>query len=223
MSTSNAEVTEIEWFYEDLQDLLELRPKKDVLFIIGAWNAKVWSQEIPGATGKFGFGLQNEAGWRLPEFFQENALVIADTLFQQHKKRLYTWTSPDGQYRNQTDYILCSQWWRSSIQLAKTRPGPDYGSDHDLLIVKFRLKLKKVGKTIRPSRYDLNQIPCDYTVQVTNRLKRLALIECLKNCGQRLMTLYRRRDQDHPQEKEMQKGKMVVWGGRTKSCEKKRS
>ena len=108
-STSNAEEAEFEWFYEDLQDLLELTPKKDVLFIIGYWNAKVGSQETPGVTGKFDLGVQNEAGQRLIEFCQENALVIANTLFQQHKRRLYTWTSPDGQYRNQIDYILCSQ------------------------------------------------------------------------------------------------------------------
>ena len=85
-------------FYEDLQDLLELTPKMDVLFIIGDWNAKVGSEEIPGVTGKFGLGVQNEAGQRLTEFFQENALVIANTLLQQHKRRLYAWTSPDGQH-----------------------------------------------------------------------------------------------------------------------------
>ena len=96
--TSNTEEAEVEWFHEDLQDLLELTPKKDVLFIIGAWNAKVGSQEIPGITGKFGLGVQNEAGQRLTQFCQENALVIANILFQQHKRRLYTWTSPDGQY-----------------------------------------------------------------------------------------------------------------------------
>ena len=114
--TSNAEEAEVEWFYEDLQDLLELTPEKGVLFIIGDWNAKVESQETPGVTGKFGLGMCNEAGQRLIEFCQENALVIANTLFQQHKRRLYTWTSPDGQHRNQIDYILCSQRWRSSIQ-----------------------------------------------------------------------------------------------------------
>ena len=92
--TSNAEEAEGEWFYEDLQDLLELIPKKDVLFIIGDWNAKVGSQETPGVTGKFGLGMQNEAGQRLIESCQENALVIANILFQQHKRRLYTWTSP---------------------------------------------------------------------------------------------------------------------------------
>ena len=107
--TSNAEEVEVEWFYEDLQDLLELTPKKDVLFIIGDWNAKVRNQETVGVTGKFGLGVQNEAGQRLIEFYQENALLIANTFFQQHKRRLYTWTSPDGQHQTQIDYILCSQ------------------------------------------------------------------------------------------------------------------
>ena len=96
--TSNAEEAEVEWFYEDLQDLIELTPKKDVLFIIGAWNAKVGSQETPEVTGKLGLGIRNESGQRLIEFCQENTLVIANTLFQQRKKRLYTWTSPDGQH-----------------------------------------------------------------------------------------------------------------------------
>ena len=94
--TSNAEEAEVKWFYEDLQDLLELTPKKEVLFIIGDWNAKVGSQETPGVTGRFGLGVWNEAGKRLIEFCQENALVIANTLFQQHQRRLYTWTSSDG-------------------------------------------------------------------------------------------------------------------------------
>ena len=107
--TSKTEAAEVEWFYEDLQDLLELTPKKDVLVIKGDWNAKAESQKIPGVTGKFGLGVWNEAGQRLIEFREKNALVIANTLFQQHKRRLYTWTSPDGQHRNQTDYILCSQ------------------------------------------------------------------------------------------------------------------
>ena len=96
--TSNVEESKFEQFYEDLQDLLELTPKKDVLFIIGDWNAKVGSQETPGVTGKFGLGMPNEAGQRLIEFCQENSLVIANTLFQQYKRRLYTWTSPDGQH-----------------------------------------------------------------------------------------------------------------------------
>ena len=98
-----------------------------------------------------------------------------------HKRKLYTWASPDGQPQNQYDYVLCSQRWRSSIQSTKTRPGADCGSDHELLIAKFRLKLKKVGKTARPFRYDLNQIPFDYTVEVRNRFKVLDLIDRVPN------------------------------------------
>ena len=175
--TSNAEEAEGEWVCGDLQDLLELTPKKDVFFIIGDWNAKVGSQETPGVTGKFGIGVRNEAGQRLIAFCQENALVRGNTLFQQHKRRLYTWTSADAQHWNQIDYIIFSQRWRSSIQSAKTRPGADCGSDHKLLIAKFRLKLKKVGKTTRPFRYDLNQILYDYTLEVRNRFKGLDQID----------------------------------------------
>ena len=134
-------------------------------------------QEVKTPEGKFGLGVQNEAGKRLIEFCQENALVIANTLFQQHKKKLYTWTSSDGQHQNQIDYILCSQRWKSSVQSTKTRSGADCGSGHELLIVKFRLMLKKVRKTTRSFRYDLNQIPYDYTVEVRNRFKGLDLID----------------------------------------------
>ena len=111
---------------------------------------------------------------------------------QQHNRRLYTWTSPEGQYRNQIDYILCSQRWRSSVWSAKTRPGADCGSDYELLVEKFRCKFKKVGKTTRLFRYDLNQISYDYTVEVTNRYKELDMTEGLKNYGQKFVTLYRR-------------------------------
>ena len=114
---------------------------------------------------------------KINKFCQENALVITNTLFQQHKRRLYTWTSSDGQRRNQIDYILCSQRWRSSIQSIKTRPGSGCGSNHEFLIAKFRLKLKKVGKTSIPFKYDLNKLPYDYTVEVRNRFKGLDLID----------------------------------------------
>ena len=107
--TSNAKEDEVEWFYEDFQDLLELITLKEILFIMGDWNAKVGIQETPGVTGKFGLGIQNETGQRLIEICQENALIIENTLFQQHKRRLYTWTSPDGQHWNQIENILCSQ------------------------------------------------------------------------------------------------------------------
>ena len=164
--------------------------------------------------------MQNEAGQRLIEFCQENALVITNTLFPQHKIRLYTWTSPDGQHWNQIDYILCSQRWRSSIQLAKTRPGADCGSDHELLIAKFTVKLKKVEKTTRPFRYDLNKIPLNYTVGVANRFKGLDL-ECLTNYGLKFVTLFRRQGSGHPQGKEVQKSKVAVWGGLTNRWERR--
>ena len=149
------------------------------------------SQEIPGVIGKFGLEVQNETGQRLTQFYQENTLVIANTPFPRHKRSLPV-TSPDGQYQNQTDYILCSQRWRSSIQSAKTRLGADCGSKQELLIAKFRLKLKKVGKTTRPFRHDLNHILYGYTMDVRNTFKGLDLIECLKNYGQRFVTFYRR-------------------------------
>ena len=123
MGEGECEEAEIERFYEDLQDLLELTPKKDVLFIIGDWIAKLGSQETPGVTGKFGLGVQHEAGQRLIEFCQEDALVIANTLFQQQKRRLYTWTSLDGQHRNQIDYILCSQSKEKLSTVSKNKTG----------------------------------------------------------------------------------------------------
>ena len=143
--------------------------------MIGNWNAKVGSQETPGVTGKFGLGVQNEAGQRFTQFCQENALVIANTLFQKHKRRLYTWTSPDGRHRNQTDYILCSENGEALYSQQK-QDWELTGSDHELLIAKFRLKLKKVGKTTGLFRYDLNQIPNDYIVKVRYRFKGLVLI-----------------------------------------------
>ena len=170
--TSNAE--EAEWFYEDLKDLLELTPAKDVLFIIGDWTAKVGSKETPGVTGKFGLGVQNEEGQRLIQFCQENALVIASTLFQQHKRRLYTWTSPDGQHQNQIDYILCSQ--NGEALYRQQKQDWELTVAQIILLAKFRLKLKKVGKTTILFRYDLNQIPYDYIVEVRNRFKELDLI-----------------------------------------------
>ncbi|XP_068084647.1 craniofacial development protein 2-like, partial [Anabrus simplex] len=138
--TTEAGEEDIDQFYEDLRELLQLTPKKDVVFIIGDWNDKVGNQTVDGVTGKFGLGTTNEAGQRLLEFCQDNSLIITNTLFQLPKRRLYTWTSPDGKCCNQIDYILCSQRWRSAVQSSKTRPGADCGSDHELFISKFRLK-----------------------------------------------------------------------------------
>ena len=156
--TSNIEEAEVEWFYEDLQDLLELIPHKRFPFhyrgqecksrkSINTWsNKQIWPWSTERSRAKANRVLLREYTF------------ITNTLFQQHKIRLYTWTS-DGQYQNQIDYIFCSQRWRSSKQSEKTRQGADCGSDHELFIAKFRLKMKKVEKTARPFRYDLNQIP----------------------------------------------------------------
>ena len=191
-----------------------------ITFIIEVQNRIVVSQEIPGVTGKFGLRVQNEAGQRLTEFCQENAQVIANTFLQQHKRRLYTWTSPDCQYWNQINYIFCSRKWKSSIQSAKTRPGADCGSDHELLISKFRLKLKKIGKTTRPFMYDLSLIPNDYRVEVTNRFNGLDVIECLKNYGLRFLTLHRRWwSKPHPRKRNA-KSPIVVWRVLTNSWDK---
>ena len=173
--TSNAKEAEIEWFYEDLQDLLERTPEKDVLFIIEDWNAKVgrniWSnRDIWPWSTKWSRAKANRI---FPREHTGHSKHPCPT----KQEKLYTWASPDDQYWNQVDYILCSQRWRNSIQSAKTRSGSDYGSDHELLISKFRLKLKKVRKITRPFRYDLNQIPYEYTVEVTNGFKGLGLID----------------------------------------------
>ena len=153
----------------------KVNTEKKYLFHYRGLECKIGNQEIPRVIGKFGLGVQNETGQRLIELCQENVLVIANTLFPQQKRRLYPLTSPDDQHQNQIDYILCSIRWRSSIQSERTSVGADCCSDHELLIAKFRLKLKKVGKATRPFRYDLNQIPYDYTVEVRSRFKGLDL------------------------------------------------
>ena len=142
--TSNTEEAEVERFYEDLQDLLELSLQKDVLFIIRGWNTKVGSQETPGETGKFGLGVQNEAGQRLTEFCQEKALGIANTLFQQHKWRLHMDITRWSTLKSDWLYPLQLKMEKLYI-VSKKRPGVDCGSSHESLIAKFRLQLKKVG------------------------------------------------------------------------------
>ena len=144
--TSNAEEAEVEWFYEDLQDL-ELTSKIDVLFIIGDWNAKVGSQELPGVTGKFGLGIQNKAGQRITEFCQENALVIANTLFQQHKRR--HGHGHDQMVNTEIRLIIFLAAKDREVLYSQQKQERELtGSDHELLIAKFRLKLKKVGKPL---------------------------------------------------------------------------
>ena len=204
--TSNAEEAEVERFYEDLQYLLELTPRKDVLFSVGDWNAKGGSQKIPGITGKFSLGVQNEAGQKLIEFCQENALVIVNTLFQQHMD-ITRWLTLKSDWlyslkpKMEKLYTVRKNKTRGWLWLKSWTP---FGQ--------FRLKLKKVGKTTRPFRYDLNQISYDYTMEVRKRFKGLDLIDksawWTMDRGSWYCT--EGRDQDHPQEKEMQKGKMVA-------------
>ena len=160
--TSNTEEAEVERFPLWPTRPSRTNPLKRCPFHYRVLECKNRKLRDTWKTGKFGLRVQNEVGQRLTEFCQENALVIANTIFQQHKRQLYTCPAPDGQYQNQIDYILCSWRWRSSIQSEKTRLGADCDSDHEVLIAKFRLKLKKVGKTTRQFRYDLHQIPYKY-------------------------------------------------------------
>ena len=181
----NAEKAEVKWFYEDLQELLELtRPtqkkkkkKKRCPFHYRGLESKSRKSRNTWSNRQIWHWSTEWSRSKANRVCQENTLIIANTFFQQHKRRLYTWTSPDGQHWNQIDSIVCSQRWRTSIQLAKTRLRAACDSDHELLIDKFRLKLKKVGKTTRPFRYDLNQIPYDYTVEVRKRFKELDQID----------------------------------------------
>ena len=193
-----------------------------MFFLSSGWKSRksrdTWSNRRVGLWSK------NEAGQRRTEFCQENTLVIVNTLFQQLKRWLLSssWTSPDGQYQNQFDYILCSWRWRSTIESAKTRLGADCGSDHELLTAKFRLKLKKVGKTIRPFRFDLNQIPYDYTVELTNRFKGLHLIDSVpEEVWRRFITLTRRPWSKPPPRKRNAKRQNSCLSRLTNSCEKK--
>ena len=211
--TSNVEEAEAEWFYEDLQDFLQLTPKKRCPFHYrglecksrksrNTWsNRQIWPWSTEWSRAKAHRVL-------LRELTGHRKYPLPTT----HKRRLNTWTSPDGQHWNQIDYMLCSQRWKSSIQSGKTWLGVVCDSDHELFIAKFWLKLKKVGKTTRPFMYDLNQIPYDYTVEVRNRFKGLDLIECLMNYGQRFVTLYRRQE-ERPSPRKRNAKKQNGWGG----------
>ena len=174
-ATTDATEAEVNQFYEDLQGFPELTTKKDVFFIIRDWNANIGSQEIPWVTDKFGIGVQNETG-QSKQSFVKRTCWAQKIPFSNNLRWLYVWPSPDRQYRNQIDYILCSQKWKSSIQLGKTIPGADWLRLW-VIIAKFRLISKKLGKTTWPFRYDLNQIPYDYTVEVMNRFKGLDLVD----------------------------------------------
>ena len=167
--TTEAEEAIIDDFYMDLQQIPDDVPKKDASLLIGDWNAKVGETAVPGVVGNIGLGKRNEAGGRLIDFYQENRMIITNTCFQQPKRRLYTWTTPNGQHRNQIDYILCNKRWKSSKTSIKTRPGADCGTDHELLLACFRIKLKQHHKPTQTPKPDLQNIPFEYKIEVKNR------------------------------------------------------
>ncbi|XP_042856752.1 craniofacial development protein 2-like [Penaeus japonicus] len=167
--TTAAEETEIEEFYEQLQEVTESIPSQDIVIIMGDFNAKVGSREEKPMTGKFGLRDRNTSRDMLVDFCAANDLCITNTMFKQHNRRLYTWTSPNGDYKNQIDYILVKNRWKSSIIATKTLPGADCGSDHELLIANLKVRLKKVKKENQPVRYDLQNISNEFTVEVENK------------------------------------------------------
>ena len=176
--TSTADATEIEKFYEILKKTTDTAKTRDVVVILGDFNAKIGkNEEENGNVSSFGLGERNERGDRLMDFALENDLIITNTTFKQHPRRLYTWTSPDGQLKNQIDYILVPARWRSSIQNVKTLPGADCGSDHELLSAKIRIKLRKLKKQKPVVRYDVSDISEQYRVEVANRFRALQLVE----------------------------------------------
>ena len=160
-----------EQFYSELENTISKISKKDILMIMGDWKSKVGDKKFLNITGQYGLGDRNDAGDKLLEFCSENDMTIANTLFKQPKRRLYTWTSPDQKYRNQIDYIIIQNRWRSMIHLAKTLPGADCGSDHELLIAKIKIKLRKTKQIQTEMRYDLSNISDNYTVAVSNRFE----------------------------------------------------
>ena len=172
--TTTADEETIASFYHEVQDTLSKTPSSDITIVMGDFNAKVGSGVVDSdATGRFGLGEQNERGEMLIDFCNENELVITNTLFQQHPRRLYTWVSPDGKTRNQIDYIAIKRRWRSSVKAAKTYPGADCGSDHQLLVSSIRTKLKLIKRNTPPRRYDLNKISEKYRIEVRNSFQML--------------------------------------------------
>ena len=173
--TTEASESDIEDFYSSLQETFHAAPSKDIKLLIGDFNAKVGCSIEPSITGSLGLGERNDAGDRLVEFCAENELTITNTLFKQPNRRLYTWTSPDGNSRNQIDYIICQRRWKSSVLSVKTRPGADCGTDHELLEAKLSVRFKKLKRQIKTIKLDLDDIPAEYAVAVSNRFDALQL------------------------------------------------
>jgi hypothetical protein len=168
--TTSAETADIGDFYGSPYSALNETPKKDVLILIGEWNCKIGKGEEPGMAGRYGLGNRNEAGEQMLEFCEENDLFLANTYVQQSERSLYTWTSPDGQYRNQIDYILGRRRWRSAFQSVKTRPDDECGSDHELLTATVRIKLKNTQHTEKGWRLDNENTPEEYKSEIKQKL-----------------------------------------------------
>jgi hypothetical protein len=168
--TTSAETADIEEFNRNLHSTLNKIPRKDVLIIMGDWNSKIGKGEEPGTVRKYGLGNRNEAGERLLEFCDENSLFLANTYFEQPKRRLYTRTSLDGQYRNQIDYILGRRRWRGTFQSVKTRPDADCGLDHELLTATVRIKLKNKKHKKKGWKLDIDNIPEEYKIEIKQKL-----------------------------------------------------
>jgi len=172
--TTNASEQDIEEFYDTVQRAYDQVAGKDIVYVMGDFNAKAGEGEEAGVVDRHGLGVRNHAGDRLVQFCQENKFTIANTLFIQPKRRLYTWTSPDGLHRNQIDYFLCQQRWKSSIMAVKTLPGADCGSDHQLLIAKIRLRLCKIKRPTTQGRLDTANLSTQYAIEVKNRFDLLS-------------------------------------------------
>jgi exonuclease III len=168
--TASAETADIGDFYGSLHSALNKTPKKDVLILMGDWNCKIGKGEEPGMVGRYGLGNRKEAREGLLEFCEENDLFLANTYFEQPERRLYTWTSPDGQYRNQIDYIFDGRRWRSAFQSVESRPDANCGSDHKLLTAKVRIKLKNSQLTEKGWRLDIKNIPEEYKTEIKQEL-----------------------------------------------------
>ena len=169
--TSSAEEEEAEEFYDALQDAIDKTDKQDLIYIQGDFNAKVGKETTPEEKeikGQHCLGERNERGQMLMDFCFENDLIVGNSLFKQHQRRLFTWTSPDGKTRNQIDYILAQKRWRSSLLSAKVYPGADCGSDHELLVATIQVKMRKIKKPSAPIRFDLSEIPEEYGIEVSN-------------------------------------------------------
>ncbi|MBN3288198.1 CFDP2 protein, partial [Polyodon spathula] len=175
--TAVAPEEEVEEFYGKLQDALSQIPNKDIIYIIGDFNSKVGTMAEPEIVGRFGLGVRNEAGDRLVQFCQEHRLMITNTWFEQPKWRLYTWTLPSGEHRNQIDYILCQKKWQSSILAVKTYPGVACGSDHQLLVATVKLKFCNTKQTVAAKKFNTEKISPSYAVEVKNRFNLLTTEE----------------------------------------------